>query len=1028
MLLCVLGFLGQAQQSEWESSIQQTFDEAKDLYGKQLYNPAKSKFEQVLEADISRHTRWAEESSYYRAMCALFLMNKDAEELLEQFTLMYPTSPYEQKAAFAAADYYFNKRNYKKAQEWFSKVDKNGLKSDGKAEYFFKLGYSQLMTDQRDEAKLSFYQVKNSDAKYGASAKYYYAHIAYEDSNYVTALENFEPLLKDESFGPVVPYYLAQIYYKMGDVDKLLQYGEPLLQRATEKRKPEIAKLLGEAYLKKEEYKKAVQYLELYTESGGKMSQEDHYSLGFAYYKTDRYADAIQSFNKISGSQSDMAQNAYYHLGDCYVRTNNKSQALSAFKAASESGTNARIKEDALFNYAKLNYELANPYGSAIAAFQSFLKQYPNSVKKADANTYLANLYLTTKDYENALIALSNTGLESKEMKEAYQKVSYFRGVQLFNAVEIDKARTFFDQSLKYPLNPTFVALAHFWKAESFYKQANYKGSLTEIAAFENTPGAHALTESANAKYNKAYSYFMLEDFASATTSFRLFLDNKKAEPRKKQDAELRLGDAYFMQSKYATAITFYNKYLSYQPVDADYALFQKALCQGLNGERNEKITTLEKLVSQYPQSKFAVDGLYEQGATLLTMDKNTEALAVFQSFVKKYPESKHTRRAMLNIGVIYRNTDQDQKAIETFKKVVAQYPATPEANEAIAFSRLVYAKMNKLDEYVEWVETIGFADIKRASLDSTMYNTAFDYYSANNCNEAMSAFSSYLRKFPDGLFLVKANYFLGECAYKAKKDDVATPALERVVNEPRSEYTERSISMLASIKYAAQDYAKALFYYEQLLGFSEEIAELRKAQIGAMRCAVKLDIPNKALQFADVILTDERSEPEIKSEALLVRARSYWKLDDINRAHQAYTEVKSQTKGEAQAEASYYIAKIQNLNGEFVQSNATIFWMIDNLPSYQKWRFLSLLVLADNYVKTGDNFQANYTLDFIIGENYSAEIVAEAKAMKEEIRRAEEQKDTEQKKRDAEMNEQIIEINENTPGEFEEGTEGEMK
>jgi TolA-binding protein len=668
---------------------------------------------------------------------------------------------------------------------------------------------------------------------------------------------------------------------------------------------------------------------------------------------------------------------------------------------------------------------LANPYGSAIAAFQDFLREYPNTVKKADANKYLANLYLTTKDYENALIALSNTGLDSKEMKEAYQKVSYYRGVQLFNAIEMDKARSFFNQSLNYPANPTYVALAHFWKAESFYKQEDYKSALKEIGAFEATSGSYSLTEFANARYNKAYCYFMLEDYPSATTSFRLYLDNKKAEARKKQDAELRLGDAYFMQSKYATAVTFYTKYLSYQPSDADYALFQKALCQGLNGDRNDKISTLIKLVRDYPQSKFAVDGLYEQGATLLAMDRNNDALAVFQDFIKKYPQSKHARRALLNVGVIYRNTDQDQKSIETFKKVVADYPATPEANEAIAFNRLVYAKLNRLDEYVEWVETISFADIKRASLDSTLYNTGFDFYSIGNCTEAMSAFNSYLRKFPDGIFMIQANYFLGECAYKAKNDDVAGPALERVVNEPRSEYTERSISMLASIKYAAQNYEKALFYYEQLIGFSEEMTELRKARVGAMRCAVKLDIPNKALQFADVILSDERAEPEVKSEALLVRARSYWKLQDVNRAHQAYDEVKSQTKGEAQAEASYYIAKIQNMNSEYDQSNTTIFWMIDNLPSYQKWRFLSLLVLADNYYKTGDNFQANYTLDFIIAENYNADVVAQAKALKEEIRRAGDAKEQEQKKREEQLNEQIIEIDENAPEEIEEGNDG---
>ena len=1003
-----------AQQSEWELSVQKLFDDAFELYEKRLYNPARTKFEEVLSSGITPHTRWAEESSYYRAMCALYLYNKDAEALLDDFVITYPASPLEQKAALNAADYYFNKRSYSKAKEWFSKVDRRSLKGESKSEYWFKYGYCQYMTKDREDAKLSFNAVKEEPGQYGPSAKYYYAHIAYEDGNYVTALENFQPLLEDPSFGPVVPYYLAQIYYKRGEFDELIKYGEPLLERATEKRKPEIAKLLGEAYLRKENYKKSAEYLEFYRNNGGRMTSEDHYSLGYSYYKTGDYGQAIQEFNKITGAAPDLAQNAYYHLGDCYVREDKKNDALSAFKAASERGTNVKIHEDALFNYAKLNYELANPYGSAIDAFQDFLKKYPNSVKKEDANRYLANLYLTTKDYDNALIALNNTGLDTKDMREAYQKVSYFRGVQHYNGTKLEEARTLFAQSLQYPINQTYVALAHYWTAESYYKQENYKAALATIGKFEATPGAYNLSEQAESRYTKAYCQFMLEEYAASTTTFRLYVDSKNANARKKQDAELRLGDAYFMQSKYGQAISFYNKYLAYNPSDADYALFQKALCQGLDGQRNDKIATLDKLVKQYPQSKFAVDGRYEQGATLLSMDKNQEALAVFQGFVKDYPQSRHTRRAWLNIGLIYRNTDQYDKSLEVFKKIVVDYPATPEANEAIGFARLVYAKQNRIDEYVDWVETISFADVKRASLDSSSFSTAFDFYSMGNCTEAIKAFTGYIKKFPDGLFAVQSNFYLGDCAYTEHQDDIAEQALKRVLNEPRSEYSERSIAMLASINYGKPDYSQALNYYEQLLSFSEEIDQLRKARLGAMRCAVKLDIPKKALQYAETILADDRSEPENKSEAMLVRARSYWKTEDYDRAHQAYDEIKRKSKGEPQAEACYYIAQIQNLRKEYKQSNETVFWMIDNLPSYQAWRFKSLLVMADNYYQLEDIFQANYTLDFIIDAKYNPEVVDAAVKMKEDIRRAQEDAEKERAKKQEELNETIIEINDN--------------
>ncbi len=227
LLACLLAGVVYGQKGAWESSIERVFEDGKSLYIKHLYNPAKTRFHQVIESNPpTLHTRVVEESYYYRAMCALFLMNKDAEQLLEEFVILYPTSPFEQKAAFAASEYYFNKRSYRKAKEWLSKIDRNELSGEQKSEYFFKLGYSQLMSKERDQANLSFYTVKDDGGKYGSSARYYYGHMAYEDENYVTALENFQPLLEDDSFGPVIPYYLAQIYYKQEEYDKLIEYGD----------------------------------------------------------------------------------------------------------------------------------------------------------------------------------------------------------------------------------------------------------------------------------------------------------------------------------------------------------------------------------------------------------------------------------------------------------------------------------------------------------------------------------------------------------------------------------------------------------------------------------------------------------------------------------------------------------------------------------------------------------------------------------------------------------------------------------
>jgi hypothetical protein len=60
---------------------------------------------------------------------------------------------------------------------------------------------------------------------------------------------------------------------------------------------------------------------------------------------------------------------------------------------------------------------------------------------------------------------------------------------------------------------------------------------------------------------------------------------------------------------------------------------------------------------------------------------------------------------------------------------------------------------------------------------------------------------------------------------------------------------------------------------------------------------------------------------------------------------------------------------------------------MIDNLPTYPQWRWKSLLLMAKNYAGLQDDFQANYTLDYII-DNAEGAIVAEAQQFKSDLAR----------------------------------------
>lgn len=967
-----------AQQTSLEQGEEATYNTSVDLFDDGLYAAARVGFDELLTSDLPTQSFLKEQSSFYRALCALYLMNENSEYFLTYFAQTYPLSPRWQEAHVTAANYYFNNRRYKKVVQWLGAIDAADVTKAFRSEYYFKLAYSQLMIKDVEKARNLFFQGAEYKGEYQSHHRYYYGHIAYQAEQYSTAMAQFKLLIGDEKFGGVVPYYLSQIYYKTGDIEELLRVGESLLAQAVPSRAAEVAKLIGEGYYQKSNWLQAVLYLEKHKELGGKLDIHDHYKLGFVLYKTRRYSEAIQEFSKIDNRGDALGQSAFYHLADCYLKVDKKTEAQTAFFKASQSGDDIRLREDAYFNYAKLAYDSSTPFEQPLDIFKEFLQKYPNSKHRQEANEFLANLYLNSKDYQNALKAISAAGLEQPTMQGAYQKVSYFRAVQHFNAIQYDAAKKLFLKSLEYPLNNVYSALAHYWLAEIAFRADDFEGTLVELSKFQATPGSATLSQYKRSLYSKAYAHFAKEDYTKSATAFRLFLGQQKPNTKLANDAELRLADSYFMTGQYGNAINYYQIYLGRNVPDADYASFQQSLCFGLVDESEKKARSLEQLVKRYPNSVYATDAYFELGETYMKMDQNNQAGQIFTSFIADYPKSRFIKNAHIALGLIYRIQGNGEDALIAFKKVVEDYPNTSESREALGLAKIQYSELDQLTDYVDWIQNLTGTEIGQGQLDSTLYNGAYDRYSFGDYPAALKGMQDYLSKFPDGIFRVPANYYLAQCAFNDGQDSIAREAYEFVASSGELSFRKQTVERLASLFYAEQNFQKAFFYYQQVLGLVGNADEGRRARLGLMRCAKSLQNTAVILQYAESLLQDQGLPGDWRTEALLNAARSAFELGDSAHAKLYFTQVKNEVKGEAQAEASYVLSEFDWVTGKYQASNDQIFWMIDNLPSYPKWRWKSLILMARNYAGLGDDFQANYTLDFVIDnadiEDYSAE------------------------------------------------------
>ncbi len=988
--------------------LQGDFEKALDLYDEGQYSNAQQLFDKVVRQEYDEDHETRASAAYYAALCAMKLYNRDARSRIEEFAQTYELSPLKNKLFLEYANFRFSTKQYRDAAGYYDKVDKFRLADEDVNEYLFKRSYAKMKHQELEEAKKGFFELKSRNSTYANSSRYYYAHLLYTEENYAEALTNFLPLQDDQSFGPLVPYYLAHIYYKLEDYDKLLEVGEDLVEKATPTRAPEIAKLVGDAFYNKADYANAVKYFELYREKGGKMNQENHFQLGYSHYKTGNYNAAIGSFNKISGGKENLKQNAYYHLGDCYLKTGNKQQAMIAFKAASEISASPSVQEDAFFNYAKLAYEVSGPYEDGISVLNDFLDRFPRSPYVNQVNRYLANLYVTSKDYDKAMLAIERTGLDSPEMREIYQKVAFYRATQIFNSLKYVEALKKYDESLKYPLNKTLVALAHYWKGESYYRLGEYDKALEQFTDFREVPGAFNMIEYNRSFYQTGYCYFKKFDFQKAAEDLRAFTRGAKQSDPRLPDAYLRLADSYLLTGGYLVAAGFYKDAVKLGSRASDYALFQRAECLGLAGKKQQKIGELENLVRKYPKSTYAADARFEIASTRMQLENYKQAISDFQSFMQEHPQSTLVPAANLQIGLAYGNTDRNNEALTTYKEVVRDYPGTDESLEAIGLARLIYARQNRINDYLDWVETLDFVNFDKSTLDSTAFNSAFDLYSSDQCEEAISAFSSYLKRFAKGIFAVKANYYLSNCARRLNRVQLAKTSYENILEFPRNEYTEEAVEQLAVYADKAGDKSKARKYYRQLAGLAEKENKKLKANQGIMRTSFDLGDYSEAAIYAEVVLSSDLPQEE-RVEAHRIAAISNLESEKQEAALELFKKLSAENNGEIKAEALYYHASILNQKEQFDTSNSIIYKLIEELPSFKEWKMRALLLMADNFWKTGDIFQANYTLDFVIKSKFNAEITQKAENLKEEIKRNQEQAELLRQQKLEEKSEPVI-------------------
>ena len=674
-------------------------------------------------------------------------------------------------------------------------------------------------------------------------------------------------------------------------------------------------------------------------------------------------------------------------LGDCYLQKGDKQRSKLGFGEASKMDFDKKIKEEALLNYAKLAYETSySPFGEAIAAFQEYIDLYPGSDKIQEAYDYLVATFLQVKNYKAALAALDKIRNKDSQLEEAYQRVAFFRGLELFKNIEIEASIDMFDKSLEYQkYNKSIRARTIYWRGEAWYRLGQYEKAKSDYEEFMGIPGSMLLSEYGLVRYNLGYTLFNLKDYPNAINHFKAFESGvTMVSPEVIVDARERIADCYYISTNYPMAISYYDKVIDYGKVDADYAMFQKGFCLGLMKDQRGKVEVLSSLVTKFPSSSFVPDAIFERGRTWLVLEDYVKGEADFKTIISIYSSSPFVPRAMVQLGLLYNNLGENDKAIAQYKKVIETYRSTPEARDAMTGLKNTYVETNDVEAYFAYVKTLGgYGDINQAERDSLLYSSGENLYITRKYDKAMEIFRNYLTEFPNGIFKQNAQFYLAQTLSSAGKNDEALQLYIAVSEEPNNQFMEPSLIAAAEIQFNKENYSSAFDFYERLEKIATGHENMVIALKGQLRSSYQEGDARKTIIAASKLISAPKIPEEMVREATFMRAKANYSLNNFEDALSDFKKVAVEIASVEGAESKYRVAELLYKDGKVAESEKIISEFINQNTPHQYWMARMFLLLTDISIKKGDLLQARATLQSLT-DYYSIDndgILDEAKA-----------------------------------------------
>lgn len=488
---------------------------------------------------------------------------------------------------------------------------------------------------------------------------------------------------------------------------------------------------------------------------------------------------------------------------------------------------NASKEEEALFVAEKAFSD--GFYQVALELLERFLKSYPNSSHRPQAELLIGECYF----YQNRFLDALNKFEELKNAPAA-RKIRdaslYWLAEVHFKGNSFNRAAGYYKEIIDNFADSPYLPGAYYSLGWCLFEEGDFPGALEYFRAVEGKFPQEA--EAADAAFKAIECLYNLKDYSGLKKEIAPRLKSYSKRQNRLSYLYFYLGEADYYLNNFSEAIQQYSRALAAVQDESLEALAKLGI--GWSYLKLKEYAKAEENFSQVDAKKLENKSrdvlLLGRAALMLESGRAGQAERIYSELIESASGPLALLQGYLGKAELLYGLGQYRQALDLYKEAQDEFSRTGEEVPAELLDKLyynlawAYLKEGEFKEAIKEFQNVAKESDDKIIKVSALCQVGDTYQDAGDYRQAQAAYDSLLKDYPDSFYSDYVQYQLGLTMLKASNYDGAIMsflALKR--NYPHSKILDDSAYALGLAYFQKQDYNSSREVFGK---FEEEFKE----------------------------------------------------------------------------------------------------------------------------------------------------------------------------------------------------------